>query len=273
MTSTAIASNTFNTTLAVGVDISGPYVDVSINTAVRLWTYADQNLDVRIIYADDNTGDASVAELYPIYTNHTSTINSTKKKRWAKTLVTNPAGGTAADKVVVKTWHSTRDPNPVLTYNTDDITCQATFDMDSFEVSLVNTSVGLTADTSVVLVGTTAADAQVPVLVDSGGRIMREIIPTLTETDTSFIPGETMEYNTMTGYNVTMYGTVSGDITWEVRVAASEGGLGFTIDEFTADGSNPYGTFIKNYQTAMQYIQLYCISGSAYTSIIMAAKQ
>ena len=41
-----------------------------------------------------------------------------------------------ADRVVVKARHSVRDPNPVLTYQTDDITLQGNFNLEEFEVSV-----------------------------------------------------------------------------------------------------------------------------------------
>lgn len=157
-TSTLIVSNTFNTSLGVGTDISGPYVDTSTNTAIRLWAYSDQNLQVRIVYADSSSGDSSLTEIYPLYANNTSAINSTKKKNYAKTIVTNPLGGTDATRVVVKTRHSVRDPQPVLTYQTDEVTLQGNFDMDTFEVCLTNIALDPSTSATRIYGSTVSAD-------------------------------------------------------------------------------------------------------------------
>lgn len=136
MTSTLITSNTFNTTLGAGISVSGPYVDMGANTAVRLWVYSDQNIQIQLVYADNSAGDSSVSELYSVYGSHNTAVNSTKKKAWQKTIVTNPVGGQPAERVVVKTRHAIRDPNPVLTYQTDDITLQGNINLEEFEVSI-----------------------------------------------------------------------------------------------------------------------------------------
>lgn len=157
-TSTLILSNTFNTSLGAGMDIAGPYVDTSINTAIRLWAYSDQNLQVRIVYADNSMGDNSLTEIYPLYSNNTSAINSTKKKSFSKTIVTNPLGGTDAQRVVVKTRHSIRDPQPVLTYQTDEVTLQGNFDMDNFEVCISNITFDASTSSTRIYGSTVSAD-------------------------------------------------------------------------------------------------------------------
>jgi hypothetical protein len=140
MTSTLIASNTFNTSLGVGKSVSGDYVDMSAYISTRLWVYSDKNLQIQIIYATSSGGDSSVSELYSTYANQNVAINSTKKKTWQRTIVTNPTGSTHAERVVVKTRHSKRDPNPVLTYQTDDLTLQANINLEDFEANDVSTS-------------------------------------------------------------------------------------------------------------------------------------
>jgi hypothetical protein len=132
---TLIASNTFNTTLAASASVCGPYVDTSVNTAVRIWANADQAMNIYIIYADTSSGDSSLSELYHVYKSHTTAINSTVKKAFSKTLVTNPSSSITVPNVSVKTKHSTRDPHPVLTYMTDDIVAQANFNLDEFDIS------------------------------------------------------------------------------------------------------------------------------------------
>jgi len=145
MTTTLISSNTFNISLAASASTSGPFVDTSGNTAVRIWANSDQNLSIKIIYADASSGSGSVEEQYSVYASHVTAINSTKKKTWAKTYVENTAASTAST-VVVKTKHSVRDPQPVLTYMTDDITAQASFNLDQFSVSIGYVSGNVSAD-------------------------------------------------------------------------------------------------------------------------------
>lgn len=175
MTTVLIDENTFNTTLDVGAEVSGEFIDTSINTAVRLWINSNQNLSVKIIYADNSQGTGTlVSEQYSAYANNIAAINSTKKKSFAKVSVTN-TGTSSASKVVVKTKHSIRDPNPVLTYMTDDITAQAHFVMDEFTVSFTN-PVTVTADicTNVVVYGTStpmAEGSKKALLTDASGRL------------------------------------------------------------------------------------------------------
>lgn len=170
---TLIDSNTFNTTLVAGVSVSGDYTDTSTNTAVKVWAYSDQNLQISILYSDSSSGTNPITEVYPIYANNTVAINSTKKKQWSKTVIANPADGTDATKVVVKTRHSIRDPQPVLTYQTDDITLQANFDMESFEVSLTNINLDASNSTVRVYGGIeqeTLGDYRL-ILTDTSGRV------------------------------------------------------------------------------------------------------
>ena len=171
MTSTLISSNTFNTSLTAGSSVDGSYTDTSTNTAIKIWAYSDQPLQVYIIYADNSVGDNSLSELYSLYANNTVAINSTKKRDWAKTTVTNPTGGSTASRVIVKTRHSIRDPQPVLTYQTDDITLQANFDMDTFEISIASTNMDPSSSGIRVYGGTEAGDYRL-ILTDTCGRIL-----------------------------------------------------------------------------------------------------
>lgn len=158
-----IASNTFNTTLAASASISGPYVDTSVNTAVRIWANADEAMNIYIIYADNSAGDNSLSELYHVYKSHTTAINSTVKKDFASTQVTNPSSTASVPNVNVKTKHTTRDPHPVLTYMTDDIVAQANFNLDEFDISF-------DFSTSSIKVYGTATDGSVhPIRTDPGG--------------------------------------------------------------------------------------------------------
>lgn len=170
-TSTLISSNTFNTSLTGGSSIDGSYTDTSNNTAIKIWAYSDQPLQLYIIYADNSAGDNSLSELYSLYANNTVAINSTKKRGWSKTTVTNPIGGSTASRVVVKTRHSIRDPQPVLTYQTDDITLQANFDMDTFEVSIASTNMDPNSSGIRVYGGTSSNDYKL-ILTDTCGRIL-----------------------------------------------------------------------------------------------------
>jgi hypothetical protein len=170
-TSTLISSNTFNTSLTAGSSVDGSYTDTSNNTAIKIWGYSDQPLQVYVIYADNSAGDNSLSELYPLYANNTVAINSTKKRRWSKTTVTNPTGGSTASRVVVKTRHSIRDPQPVLTYQTDDITLQANFDMDTFEISIASTNMD-PSSSGIRVYGGTSSNEYKLILTDASGRIL-----------------------------------------------------------------------------------------------------
>jgi len=169
--STLISSNTFNTTLTPGSSVDGSYTDTSGNTSVKIWAYADQPLQIYVVYADNSIGDNSLSELYSVYANNTVAINSTKKKEWSKTIVTNPIGGSTANRVIVKTRHSIRDPQPVLTYQTDDITLQANFDMDTFDISIASTNMDPSSSGIRVYGGDADGDYKL-ILTDSSGRIL-----------------------------------------------------------------------------------------------------
>lgn len=213
MTSTLITSNTFNTSLGVGSSISGGYVDMSANTAVRLWAYSDQPIQIQIVYADSSVGDSSVSELYSVYRNNTSAINSTKKKAYARTIVTNPLGGVAASQVVVKTRHSTRDPNPVLTYQTDDITLQGTFNMDEFSVSFGNIAIDACVSSILTYGSTVQANKgdNRAILTDTSGRLIM--------TTVSAYPLNITSSAAETGIKV--FGTNTGTDLVALRVDAS----------------------------------------------------
>ena len=145
-----ITSNTFNRSLAVGTTVSGPFVDASAYSAVKLWTNSTGNINIAIVYADTSAGEGALTELYYVSANHTSAINSVRKKQYAKTVITNPSSTSPVDLVTLKTKHYNRDPQPLLTYMTDDITTQATFNLEELTLSNLNFIPELSIDRSVV---------------------------------------------------------------------------------------------------------------------------
>lgn len=213
MTSTLI--NQINTSLGVGSSASSSSSYTAIDscyTAIRVWAYVNQNMNVQIVYADSSSGDSSLAETYPVYRNNTSVINSIKKKSYAKTIVNNPSDGAAATRVLVKTFHATRDPNPVLTYNTDDVTLQANFDMDTFELSLANlqTDVSLSSIQVYGSVATSDVGNYRILLTDTCGR-------SIVTTDSNYPLNITASAETS---NMVVYGTTTAGNKVSVAVSA-----------------------------------------------------
>jgi hypothetical protein len=177
MTSFIDAENTFyEESFAGAATISGPFVDTSVYTAVRLWSYATGPLEVKIIYSDNSTGSGTlVTETYPVYANHATAVNSTIKKQYARTVAVNTSGDVIT-KVSVKTKHATRDPNPVLTYMTDDITANLNINLDAFDISVATVQVDYSTS-SIAMYGTsvtasTAAINMKPIMTNVSGHVL-----------------------------------------------------------------------------------------------------
>jgi hypothetical protein len=60
----------YNSSLDVNNATRSLPTDTSTNTAVKLWGYSDQPLQVFIVYADNSSGDNSLSELYSFYANN-----------------------------------------------------------------------------------------------------------------------------------------------------------------------------------------------------------
>lgn len=163
-----ILSNSFNTSLGPGLSVSGEYTDTSNNTAIRVWAYSDKNIQLQLQYADNSAGSGLVNELYSVYANNNTAINSTRKKQWQRTIVTNP-GDDTAERVVVKTRHIVRSNNPVITYQSDDVTLQSNIDIEGLEIALAEET------SSVQVWGTSVAQSQGDhhlLLTDTSGRLI-----------------------------------------------------------------------------------------------------
>jgi hypothetical protein len=178
MTSFIDTSNTFNEqSLAGAATLSGSFVDTSVYTAIRLWPYATGPLNVKIIYSDNSSGSGTlITETYPVYTKHATAINSTIKKQYAKTVVVN-TGSEVITKARVRTTHTIRDPNPVLTYMTDDIVANLNINLEdmtdiswsNLQFDYYNTGMGMYG-TSVT--ASAATSNLKPIMTDDSGHVL-----------------------------------------------------------------------------------------------------
>jgi len=122
------AGNTFVAQTLV-TTLDGIYDSTDTYVVVRVWVNVPGNCSLRLYFADNAAGANEIEEMYPVYGNHVSSINSLVKKPYAKVTLTNETVNQQLN-VLVRTKFVNRSVHPYLNYSTDDVTANVSISLD-----------------------------------------------------------------------------------------------------------------------------------------------